>query len=600
MTLPDQRMRMSVAAMAAGLLLAAGLPASYGANSPRFGQVSGRVTDHDGKPLADVAVFAVGPLFESGFAFESQAVRTVTDTHGRFSMAALLPGWYAVQVRASARGPEVTHKVRVDRGTTSIRNFVLGGILASTRLEAPTPRNVMSASGNWKWILRTSACIRPILRFQGTSAQDASDEAPPRAPVMPSEMMAGLTPGSLWDAGLNANTGEQNVYAMFRALSDNSDVLVAGALASQGDMGSSLVASYRRNITNGDRQEYSVAVHQLALTPRMPGPVAGPTAALGGAEAMSFRASREMRISDSLTLTTGLDVDYVNAARGAAETLPHAQLSYEMDDGSVISVQYGAIAPGQDGSLMGRVGDLSTFPQMSMAGKHMTLEKADHAEASYDRALGPKAHLQVAVYHDAFSNATVTALDPSQSWSWFEGYDLPGPVTDSAVLNAGRYDSTGFRTQVTYHFNGRTLGTVLYSYGDALIVRQMDNLPLTSPDQIRSMLRPRAGQSVGGKITTTVPHSKTRITTSYVLVPSGSVTVIDPYGMAGDGVMPYWSVEIRQPLPAVAFLPAHFEAMADFTNVLGQGFVPIARSAADPFLMAAACRAFRGGFSVQF
>ncbi|MGH9430549.1 MAG: carboxypeptidase regulatory-like domain-containing protein [Terriglobia bacterium] len=599
MSFPGQRLRMSVTALAAGILLAAGLPAAYGVNPAQLGRVTGRVTDAQGKPLAGVTVFAVGPLFESGFAFETAAVRTVTDTHGRFFLASLVPGWYAVQVRASSTGPHVTHKIRVERGTTSIRNFVLGAILASTELKTPTPHSVLSAADNWKWILRTSACIRPILRFQG-STQDASQGPPPKAPVMPSEMMAGLLPGSVWEGGMNADTGEQNVYAVFKALSDNSDVLVAGALSSQGVLGSSIVASYRRDITNGNRQEFSVAVHQLALTAGMPGPVAGPAAAQSGAQAMSFRASREMRISDSLTLTTGLDVDYVSAAGGAAEALPHAKLAYQMDDGSVISVQYGAITTGPDGSLMGRVADLSAFPQMSMAGRRMALEKVNHAEARYDHALGPKAHLQVAVYHDAFGNTAVNAADGSQSWSWLEGYALPGPVADSAVLNAGRYDSTGFRAGLTYHLRSNTVGTVLYSYGDALIVRQMENHPLTSPEQIQGMLRPGAGQSVGWKITTMVPHSRTRITSSYFMVPAGSVTVIDPYGMSGDGVMPYWSVEIRQPLPSVGFLPAHFEAMADFTNVLGQGYVPIARSGEAPFLMSAACRAFRGGFSVQF
>ncbi|MGH9455073.1 MAG: hypothetical protein ACRD2O_14005, partial [Terriglobia bacterium] len=359
-------------------------------------------------------------------------------------------------------------------------------------------------------------------------------------------------------------------------------------------------ASYRRDLAGGNRQEYSVAVHQLALTAGMPGPVAGPPAAQSGAQAMSFRASRVTRISDSLTLTTGLDVDYVSAAGGAAQTLPQAKLAYQLDDGSVISVQYGAITPGQAASLMGRVAGLSAFPQMSMAGRHMALEKVDHAEARYEHSLGPKAHLQVAVYHDAFGNTAVNATDRSQSWSWLEGYALPGAVAGGVTLNAGHYDSTGFRAGISYQLNSKTTGTVLYSYGDALIVQQMANHPLTSPQQIQGMLKPDAGQSMGGKITTTLPHSKTRITTSYFMAPSGSVTVIDPYGMAGDGVMPYLGIEIRQPLPRVGFLPAHFEAMADFTNVLGQGYVPIARLGEEPFMMTAACRAFRGGFSVQF
>ncbi len=599
MTFPDRPVRTFVTVIAAGILLAVVLRPGYGANQARLGRVTGRVTDRQGKPLADISVFAVGPLFESGFAFGTTALRTVTDTHGRFFLASLAPGWYAVQVRAYGKGPDVTHKIRVEGGTTSIHNFVLGVILGSTKLQTPTSRSVLSAAGDWKWILRTSACIRPILRFDGSTG-DASQNPPPKAPVMPSEVMAGLLPGSPWEGGTNADTGEQNVYALFKALSDNSDILVAGALSSQGVLGSSLLASYRRDTTRGDRQEFSVAVHQLNLTAGMPGPVSGAAFAQSGAQALSFRTSREMRISGSLTLTTGLDVDYVKAAGGAAEALPHIKLAYQLDDGSLISVQYGAITPDQGASLAGRVADLSAFPQMSMAGSHMALEKVDHTEARYDHQLGSKAHLQVAVYHDGFGNTAVNAIDRSQSWGWLEGYALPAPVAGGAVLNAGNYNSTGFRTGMSFQVSSSTVGTVLYSYGDALIVRQMENRPLTYPEQIQGLLKAGAGQSMGGKITTTVPRMKTQITTSYFIAPGGSVTVIDPYGMAGDGVMPYLGIEIRQPLPSVGFLPAHFEATADFTNVLGQGYFPVARTGEEPFMMTAACRAFRGGFSVHF
>ena len=596
MCYPVRRIPTFLAIVAAGIVIASNLQPGYGVNQNRFGGVSGRVTNGQGKALANVTVFVVGPLFESGFAFGTVALHTVTDTHGRFSLASLAPGWYAVQVRAYAKGVGITHKVRVEAGTTSIRNFDLGTILGSAKIQLPTAGGILSAAGNWKWILRTSACTRPVLRFQGP-AQDASPSQPPKAPVMPSEMMAGLLPGSLWEGGTNADTGEQNVYALLKALSGNSDLLVAGALSSQSILGPSVLASYRRDIAGGSQQEVSVAVHQLALATGMP--VAG-AGALNGTQAIAFRTDREMHISDSLRLTAGLDVNYVNAAGGAAQALPHVKLAYQMDDGSLISVQYGAIDPGQDTSLAGRVADLSAFPEMSMAGRHLALERVDHAEARFDHPLGPKAHLQVAVYHDAFDNTAVNALDGSQSIGWFDGYVLPGPVAGAAVLNAGHYQSTGFRTGMSFQVNSHTVGTVLYSYGDALIVRQMENDPLTSPAQIRQMLKPGAGQSLGGKITTTMPHVKTRITTSYVMAPGGAVTVIDPYGMASDGVMPFLGIEIRQPLPSVGFLPAHFEAMADFTNVLGQGYFPMVRNGDEPFMMTADCRAFRGGFSVQF
>jgi hypothetical protein len=594
----SHRVSRILAAFMAFVCVGAGVAFAHSTNG-RLGGVAGRVTDRRGDPMAGVTVLAVGPLFETGFAFGSAALRTVTDAHGRFYLLSLVPGWYAVEVRTSTKGLEAAHRIRVQGGSTSIRNFVLTGIISSSKLRAPTAHSVLSATGDWKWILRTSATLRPVLRFDDPTQSSAQDQSS-QAEAVPSEMMAGLLPGSLWDGGINADTGEQNVYALLKPINGNSDILVAGALSSEGVLGPSFSASYRRGQTGGSAQEYSVSIHQLNAGPATSGSVIGSAGSPGGAQAVSVRTSREMRLSDSLTLTSGVDVDTILARSGAAQLLPHAKLTYHWDDGSILTFQYGAIAPYDGASLADRVTGLNAFPQMTMEGNHIALERVNHAEVQYDHPLGPKAHFQAAAYHDSFSNAAVNALGFGQAGDWLAGMALPGPVAGSEMLNGGRYGSTGFRTAVTYQIDSNAVGTLLYSYGDALIVRQMASNPLASAGQLNGVLKPGAGQSLGGKISATVPHAKTQITASYFMVPGSSVTVVDPYGMASNNVMPYLGVEIRQPLPGMGFLPAHFEAMADFTNVLGQGYIPFMRSGEEPFIMTAMCRTIRGGFSVQF
>ena len=63
---------------------------------------------------------------------------------------------------------------------------------------------------------------------------------------------------------------------------------------------------------------------------------------------------------------------------------------------------------------------------------------------------------------------------------------------------------------------------------------------------------------------------------------------------------PYLNLEVRQPLPNIAFIPARIEALADFRNLLEQGYIPVFGAREDPLLLSAAYRSFRGGFSVQF
>jgi hypothetical protein len=76
--------------------------------------------------------------------------------------------------------------------------------------------------------------------------------------------------------------------------------------------------------------------------------------------------------------------------------------------------------------------------------------------------------------------------------------------------------------------------------------------------------------------------------------------MVDPYGQADLQLQPFLDVQIRQPLPALAFLPAHIEAVADFRNLIAQGYSPLTQSGEMTLLLSSAYRSVRGGFSVEF
>jgi len=59
-------------------------------------------------------------------------------------------------------------------------------------------------------------------------------------------------------------------------------------------------------------------------------------------------------------------------------------------------------------------------------------------------------------------------------------------------------------------------------------------------------------------------------------------------------------VQIHQPLPALAFLPAHIEAIADFRNFLAQGYSPVSQSGESTLLLGSTYKSIRGGLSVEF
>ena len=165
----------------------------------------------------------------------------------------------------------------------------------------------------------------------------------------------------------------------------------------------------------------------------------------------------------------------------------------------------------------------------------------------------------------------------------------------------GDYHSAGFRAAYTAKLNAHMETAFAYAQGDALTVdpaaaAASQNYAFNS----RRLLRPVRSQTVAGRFTAHVPKFKTQITTSYQWMPRDRVTLVDPYGQANLQMQPYLGIQIRQPLPTLAFLPARVEALADFRNLLAQGYVPLTQAGDNPVILTSAYRSFRGGFSVQF
>jgi len=119
------------------------------------------------------------------------------------------------------------------------------------------------------------------------------------------------------------------------------------------------------------------------------------------------------------------------------------------------------------------------------------------------------------------------------------------------------------------------------------------------PANLREALSVQRSESFTAKVTARIPASKTEITTSYQWLQHGRVTNLDPYELAALQIDPFLGIQVRQALPAMAFLPAHLEASADFQNLLAQGYVPVSRGG-EQFTLTPAYRTIRGGLSVEF
>ena len=164
--------------------------------------------------------------------------------------------------------------------------------------------------------------------------------------------------------------------------------------------------------------------------------------------------------------------------------------------------------------------------------------------------------------------------------------------SDVFAYDAGSSSSTGARLAYRRKLTDNLDASLIYAYGGAL-APGMENANAALRDELATRYR----QSVAARISASVPRLGTKFTASYKWLSGSVVSPLDAFGESIYRVDPYLSLEIRQPLPS--FIPGHVVALADFGNLLAQGYVPITTSDGRVFLVPT-YRFFRGGLSIQF
>ena len=557
-----------------------------------YGKLAGLVADNKGTPLMGAAVVILGPTSIAEDMANQSVKRVITDGRGRFTIEHLVPGWYSLKVSSPTRLPAMRNGIRVDADETAVARFILTEIFAPVRFQVPN-NSVSSWSDDWKWVLRTSSTTRPILRYRDQRVTSASTPAPQASPL-PSQYMFGVLSGSLRRDPLADDPGIGSVLAYVRSLSTDSDLLVAGAFAPISNQANTVTTVFRRNLLKGQPQEIGMILHQFNFAGGAILPENAQNAA-SRAQGVVLTYSETRLLSPRVTVTAGMDVDYLGSFGEAMTAQPHVKMEYQAAPSTLVSAQYGsARAEGAD-SLLERIGMMNAFPRITERDNQLKMEQLNHSEVAVNRRIGKSSRAQFAAYHDDLRNAAVWGFGQPDSSSWMAGNFVSNPAVDGIVVHAGNYQSAGFRAVYSKTFGEHFEALAAYSTGSALAAHG----PVAIGSR-ESFLRPEQTTALTGKISAEIPVTHTRIITSYESVPSDRVTLLDAYGQAMLQVQPYLGVQIRQPLPTFAFLPAHIEATADFRNLTGQGYVSAGQAGQKPVTLSSGYRCIRGGFSVQF
>jgi hypothetical protein len=118
----------------------------------------------------------------------------------------------------------------------------------------------------------------------------------------------------------------------------------------------------------------------------------------------------------------------------------------------------------------------------------------------------------------------------------------------------------------------------------------------TTSSDLRDRFMTSNHHSVAARISGKIPRSGTQFSASYKWVSGTTLSHMDQFGEAAYQMDPNLHLSIRQPLPG---MNGHWEALADFSNLLAQGYVMV--SGQDSRMMLCPnLRSFRGGVSFQF
>ena len=98
------------------------------------------------------------------------------------------------------------------------------------------------------------------------------------------------------------------------------------------------------------------------------------------------------------------------------------------------------------------------------------------------------------------------------------------------------------------------------------------------------------------RISGKLPRAGTQFAASYKWVAGTALTPTDAFGEAANQIDSNLHLSIRQPIPGSN---GRWEALADFSNLLAQGYVTATGQDAR-FAFAPILRSFRGGVSFQF
>lgn len=558
--------------------IAIGVCSSALSAAPNSGKISGVVMDGAGTPQMGATVIVTSAALLNSASFE-----LLTNDRGRFSTIALPSGIYSIKVTLAGFLPVVEPDIQVNDQHTTLLEIVLGTVFTSFDKLRRAPDQQIS-SDEWSWVLRTSAATRPVLRWQ-----DGDLVLGPRIGAF--DHQGGLTdharleltsgsdhPGSVSNVADSPGTA----FAYEYGLGELGRMLMAGQFSYEG--GSQSGGFVTQWVPSGDASSGSVTT--LLIRESQLGATGHTYRGLRLSHDSAFQLGERVSIRYGAdALAAGLDSSFTTALRPRVEMA--VRLSPTWQSSVMFTTNTWQDSSGDSGTLQSTVNQLDQFPTLLRRDGHSVLENGVHEEFAIEHDLSKSASLTASVFHDSSTHTAVFGHGAVSGPDYLSDY-----FSDVFSYDAGNMSSMGLRLVYQQRLTGNLDMTMIYAYAGALA-------PNESPVEaaLRNELATQYRVSAAARLTAKIPHTGTKLVTSYRWINGPVVSQQDAYGQSTYHLDPYFSLQLRQKLPQ--FIPGHAEILADCGNIFAQGYVTLATNDGQVVLVPT-YRFFRGGVSFQF
>ena len=516
----------------------------------------------------------------------------MTDLHGRYLIANLLPGKYEVRASAALFVPSTRGNLQLRSGVRAVVNLTMNAIFDTASWLPAERRKADEPSDDWKWTLRSSA-NRPILRMVEDGETVIMSSSAAEHTRIPDRARASVTSG---DGGFGTG-GIHNVFQMDRALPDGSDVrLRADVGATTGPYlrapSTSMSAGYQRRLgfAGAGRTVMSYQSHPEMMN-------AGGTA---GIDSVQMSSAQKTELGDSVDLELGGTVYVVHGVGYAMASRPFLKITVHPTSNWRVGYRMATSRDVQ--SFEGLDTVEMELPVAVLRQGRMQTERGLHQEIAVSRKAG-KGRVQAAAYQDNIGSMALSGggqLAAGDIGTGPQGMQSLGIIADTAtdtfrLLSSG-YKGQGINLMMTEPITPGLWVAVEYNTGTALAAAE-GKQPMQL-NTVASQLKPRSSQSATVAVKGRVIHSATQVRASYRWQPEGLVTAVNPYAAFSDQA--YLSFFIRQPIRAGGIIPAGLEATVDVTNLLEQGYRPVLSADGRTLFIAQTPRTIQAGLAFNF